>query len=67
MAQDNVSSGGIVISTLDERIEYLFNKCQTAWWYLDFLEKQAAKATPPEAADMILHCEPVPALTRSYQ
>jgi hypothetical protein len=48
------------MSTLDERIEYLFNKCQTAWWYLDLLEKQAPKATPPEAADTILHCEPLP-------
>jgi hypothetical protein len=53
-------TGGIVMSTLDERIEYLFNKCQTAWWYLEFLEKQAAQATPREAADTALPCVALP-------
>jgi hypothetical protein len=48
------------MSTLDERVEYLFNKCRTAWWYLEFLEKHAAQATPGEAADTALHCDRLP-------
>jgi hypothetical protein len=33
------------MSTIDERIAHLLNKCQTAWWYLTRLEKQIAQAS----------------------
>jgi hypothetical protein len=33
------------MSTVDERIAYLFNQCETAWWYLKRLEKQIAQVS----------------------